>query len=64
MMLWQDGDFKIAEPKVAFAYLKQLWADGARQEALERMRVFVRDPRYATAVRTEGLLATAEQCRC
>ena len=36
-----------AAPAVAFAHLKQLWADGSRAEALERMRVFVRDPTTA-----------------
>jgi FKBP12-rapamycin complex-associated protein len=32
-------------PPVALAYVKQLWVEGARDEALERVRAFVADPR-------------------
>ena len=38
-------DLSLAEPAVAFAYLKQLWDDGRRHEALTRMRHFVQAPR-------------------
>ena len=38
-----DDPFLRARPEVAFAYFKQLWADGSRYDALERMRVFARE---------------------
>ena len=38
-------DFGSAEPAVVFAFLKQLWDDGSRQQALARMQSFVHEPR-------------------
>jgi FKBP12-rapamycin complex-associated protein len=38
-------DLGSAEPAVVFAFLKQLWDDGSRPQALARMQSFVHDPR-------------------
>ena len=38
-------DLSAAEPAVVFAFLKQLWDDGSRQHALDRMQSFVHEPR-------------------
>jgi len=42
-----EVDFGGIDPAIALAHLKQLWADGDRQKALERMLHFVHQPALA-----------------